>query len=380
MISSLFGRNSADRFRPTYFDIRPDSDTLWLPGEETSSTYTHLRGKVVLCLIQPVQVKFIKLHFEGWHYTNWAPDFPNPTKKHQKIPWKELPIFHQICSFLGPSKSTILEIGNYEYPFEFPLPTGLPETVEGLEDSYIRYRLKAQIGTKGSTMEATRLIRVLREYPSILVAEPHNKQANHGSQAVQNIWPHKVIYHVSMPSRAFLMGSSIPLSLRFIPLCKGLEVDRIMMRIVERHQTMRPCPAARCRDILTDVMRRVAWGELEPVYDNEGEWYSMSHMLQLPRSAKDCLQSVLNGAISVTHSLVIDVSLMNLDGHMSALVDTLPRYGDHLRNPTPDESLLPQKLPTDNLENREGLPGYSRLFDPCDTPCYSSVVCAGAIS
>lgn len=109
--------------------------------------------------------------------TSWDPDFPESPRKHQMIPWKEVPIFHQIWSFLRPSgtsASTILQPDNYEFPFQFCLSKQISESIEGLEDCYVRYNLKAQIcgGGNESTAEVNRRIRIFRIYPSLLFLEP----------------------------------------------------------------------------------------------------------------------------------------------------------------------------------------------------------------
>lgn len=45
----------------------------------------------------------------------------------------------------GKRTSEILPVGNYEYPFDFILPGSTPESVEGLADTWIVYRMKATI-------------------------------------------------------------------------------------------------------------------------------------------------------------------------------------------------------------------------------------------
>lgn len=46
---------------------------------------------------------------------------------------------------MNPTKSESLPAGNYEYPFEIVIPGDSPESVEGLGDSWVIYRLKATI-------------------------------------------------------------------------------------------------------------------------------------------------------------------------------------------------------------------------------------------
>ncbi len=45
----------------------------------------------------------------------------------------------------GKRTSEVLPAGNYEYPFDVILPGSTPESVEGLADTWIVYRMKATI-------------------------------------------------------------------------------------------------------------------------------------------------------------------------------------------------------------------------------------------
>lgn len=48
----------------------------------------------------------------------------------------------------GKGKTEILPADNYEFPFDVILEGSLPESVEGLHDTWITYRFKAEIGRK----------------------------------------------------------------------------------------------------------------------------------------------------------------------------------------------------------------------------------------
>jgi Arrestin (or S-antigen), N-terminal domain len=62
------------------------------------------------------------------------------------------------------AKTEILEMGNYEFPFEVLLPGNMPETVEGLCDCWIEYRIKATIsrGRLAHSLYARKSLRVVR--------------------------------------------------------------------------------------------------------------------------------------------------------------------------------------------------------------------------
>lgn len=57
-----------------------------------------------------------------------------------------------------------LVTGNYEWPFEYVLPGHTPESVEGLQDSWIIYRMKATIdrGILAQNVLARKHLRIVR--------------------------------------------------------------------------------------------------------------------------------------------------------------------------------------------------------------------------
>lgn len=67
----------------------------------------------------------------------------------------------------------ILEPGNYELSFEICIPRQMPETIEGVDDSFIRYILQAQIyGNSGDNLTISREIRLRKAYTMSLLREP----------------------------------------------------------------------------------------------------------------------------------------------------------------------------------------------------------------
>ena len=61
---------------------------------------------------------------------------------------------------------------NYEYPFNIVLDGGLPESIEGLPESWIVYRFKADIGRKyAKDVQIRKPLRIIRTLgPSALEA------------------------------------------------------------------------------------------------------------------------------------------------------------------------------------------------------------------
>ena len=68
----------------------------------------------------------------------------------RKNAYKERTFFEKTWPFKvsGKSKTEVLPPDNYEWPFDTILEGSLPESIEGMKDAWIIYRLKAEIGRK----------------------------------------------------------------------------------------------------------------------------------------------------------------------------------------------------------------------------------------
>lgn len=63
----------------------------------------------------------------------------------------------------GKGKTEILPADNYEFPFDVVLPGTLPESVEGLQDAWVAYRFKAEIGRKyAKDIHVRKPLRIIR--------------------------------------------------------------------------------------------------------------------------------------------------------------------------------------------------------------------------
>lgn len=74
----------------------------------------------------------------------------------------------------GKGKTEILPGGNYEYPFNLVLEGSMPESVEGLNDTYVTYRFKAEIGRKyAKDIVVRRPLRIIRTLDSSALELSH---------------------------------------------------------------------------------------------------------------------------------------------------------------------------------------------------------------
>lgn len=223
------------------------------------------------------------------------------------------------------TKGVTLPAGNYEWPFELMLNGDTTESIEGLREASITYKLKATV-TRGKlahdlhTYKRLRIIRTL---------EPSALEFLH-AMSVENIWPNKVEYSIMAPQKAVVFGSCIPLEMRFTPLLKGLDIGDITMTLIETHDivyqtnhAIREHKKERKIDSWTITPDRDEhWRDM--IDDTGQEGWVVNTSLSLPKKLSRCLQDTNTRGIKIRHKLKLVVSLKNPDGHASELRATLP--------------------------------------------------------
>lgn len=230
----------------------------------------------------------------------------------------------------GISNYHTLVKGNYEFPFSAVLPGSLNESVEGLPYGSHSYTIEAVIerdkySTDLSCKKNIRLVRTLR--PDALEL--------HESVVVENTWPAKVDYSISVPSKAVPIGSIVPINISIIPLTKGLRLGLIKITLLEIFQLMgNPGTFTKHERIVTKMKIKDPKKYLSQYLENEN--YDMENLqfqdkwevdMELPlppslsKSTQDC--TILRN-IKVTHKLKFVICLINSDGHVSELRASLP--------------------------------------------------------
>lgn len=144
------------------------------------------------------------------------------------------------------------------------------------------------------------------------------------SQSVENIWPNKIEYSISTPTKAVIFGTSIRVDFKLIPLLKGLGIGQIISQLVETHDlTLNPEDPDSIRNtykttrtIINDEHKLDEDNHLE-IIDEAAEGYQFSRVLDLPKTLTRCLQDTDTRGIKIRHKLKFRVQLLNPDGHIS---------------------------------------------------------------
>jgi hypothetical protein len=205
-----------------------------------------------------------------------------------------------------------LPAGNYEWPFELTIPGSMVESIEGLTDAYIKYKLKAVVarGRLSQNFYAFKPVRIIRTLdPSALER----------TMSLRNLWANKVEYSIVVSQSAVAFGTSIQIEVKFTPLLKGLKIGTIQCDLVELHDWTLRFPTfgyqywKKSQDIGS---WKFEVNEEEHYQDVSGGWV-LNEILLLPKSLKHCIQDVETPEIKIHHKIKFHITLQNPDRHTS---------------------------------------------------------------
>lgn len=218
------------------------------------------------------------------------------------------------------SKGVILPAGNYEWPFELVIPGSMAESVEGLADSHIVYKLKATVarGKLAYDLHAWKPVRIVR------TLDPSALELAH-AMTVENIWPNKIEYQIVIPQKAIIFGTLIDVEMRFTSLLKGLRIGTIRCQLVESQEFLIPASPNHSEKLWKYTRDIESWtfelNDDEHYHDMLNETgqdgYSLKQTLPLPKKLARCMQDVDVHGIKIRHKVKFNVALHNPDGHVS---------------------------------------------------------------
>ncbi|CAI6331808.1 unnamed protein product [Periconia digitata] len=318
----FFGGHSAP-----VLEIKPDSPFVVFYGEASESQNAELKGKLVLSHAESMSVKAIRMTLTGVRKISWYTSntvTPQPISQKQHFLTEHLTLFPVSGS---PVKAHKINAGTHEWDFKFKMPSKLDESVEGLPTNYIIYTLKATVdkGYISKPLTATSHIRVIRTLARDLMDVVPMEQIN------EEIWSSKIMYKITVPQKNYIVGTSITADFLLTPLRKGVEISNIKMELVETRQLFCDFGGRRMSHQTESVvctteskmpensMQLVPEG-VEAVDDIFDECHRFSKTLDLPKSLKNCRQSIDTEHIRVSHKLRIYVNLLNPEGHTSQLL------------------------------------------------------------
>ncbi|QPG73522.1 hypothetical protein FOA43_000833 [Brettanomyces nanus] len=244
-------------------------------------------------------------------------------------------------SFASHVEPTVLPPGNYEFPFKTILQGAIPESIDSLKGCSLVYRLQSILERRrfSTPIITRRLIHVVRTLPS-------DSSELTETVAVDNTWPGKVDYSISVPTRALAVGSTCRVEITMVPLAKGLKLGIVKVKLAEYSNLVSSASSrSQERHIVSKIIPKVTidpatgldvWSNDTPL-DVDGVFYrgdgitlsqdrwEIMMRIQIPASAAKITQDCdIKNSIKVRHKLKFSIGLINTDGHVSELRATLP--------------------------------------------------------
>ena len=150
-------------------------------------------------------------------------------------------------------------------------------------------------------------------------------------QINEDIWASKLAYKITVPQKNYIVGTSVTADFVLIPLRKGVEISTIKMELIESRQLF--CDYAGRRishqhdasvvsveGNMPENSAHLVPNGVEDADELFDESHRFSMTLELPKSLKNCRQSVDTENIRLSHKLRLYVNLLNPEGHTSQLL------------------------------------------------------------
>ncbi|KAF1350054.1 hypothetical protein BDV97DRAFT_398841 [Delphinella strobiligena] len=312
-------------------EIVPNTRFIVFHGDQHEARPVKLHGVVRFTTPDPMSIKNVKIWLEGKRRISWfyMGGMAAGEVSDKKTFWHEE-------RNLGTAGTHKINSGTIEWPFEFQLDPSMPESIEGMNSTYLVYDLHASVSRPGWNAKDIiahshlRLVRTLG---------PEQMETTR-SRTNSDIWANKLSYSISIPTDAVVFGTSIVADVELSPIRKGIKLGKIEMRLIEavtkriQQSEVPDLRGDRCKVDETDVAKadmefpedsRVTFEDESP--DNptmEDEKYVFKAKLELPKSLRQCRQDVDSHNVNITHRFKLMVNIHNPEGHVSQLVCRLP--------------------------------------------------------
>jgi hypothetical protein len=312
-------------------EIIPDSQFIVFNGTEHEATPVKLSGIVRFTAPEAMSILKPKVRLEGKRKISWW--FMGGMSAGEVVDKR---VFWNQEHKMGIESTHKVKAGVIEWPFEFELDPSMPESVEGLRETFIVYHLHASVSRPGWNAKDI----VAQEHIRIVRTLGQDSMEMTRSRVNADIWANKISYSISIPSDAIVFGTSITADVELSPIKKGIRLGKVELRLMET--VVKRIQASEVPDIRGDRSKseesEVAKVDMEfpehsrLTYEDEtvdnptmaDEMYRFKATLPLPKSLNQCRQDVDSHQINVSHRFKLMVNIHNPEGHVSQLVCRLP--------------------------------------------------------
>ena len=312
-------------------EILPDIRFIVFNGGEHEASSVKLTGRVRLTTPDGMSILKPKVRLEGKRKISWwyMGGMSSGEVVDKRVFWNQE-------QKLGVESAHKVKAGSIEWPFEFELAPSMPESVEGLRETFIVYHLHASVSRPGWNTKDL----LAQEHIRIVRTLGQDSMEMTRSRVNADIWANKISYSISIPTDAIVFGTSITADVELSPLKKGIRLGKIELQLLEtvvKRIQLSEMPDSRSDKSKSDE-REVAKVDMEfpehskMMYHDESaenptmadEMYKFKATLPLPKSLNACRQDVDSHQVNITHRFKLICNIHNPEGHISQLVCRLP--------------------------------------------------------
>ncbi|KAG2213544.1 hypothetical protein INT47_009218 [Mucor saturninus] len=176
--------------------------------DETHETSPVVRGTVIINLDNCV-IQNLSIQFDGLKKTQWKKD-----SKVQQLVSKDL----QIPATTGTTK----------FPFEMPLPSGIPESVKS-SDIQVEYTMSVRLLYKKMNIPT-----VQHEESTKAIVLARLPERQYHPLATQKQFADWCKYRISIDKKSVALGSKLGIKFEISPLLQGFRLKQIFVQVLER--------------------------------------------------------------------------------------------------------------------------------------------------
>ncbi|CAO3661076.1 unnamed protein product [Rhizopus stolonifer] len=207
-------------------NILVESENLVMHGSSADSAGCVLRGILQLDLQDPIKIKSISMRLEGKVMVSSTEVIANSPERIFK---EDKTIIQHNWAFLPPTENArVFKAGKYKYEFELALPGHIPESVDVPRLYKVHYQLRGLVERSRfmPNLTTSQAVHISRQ---LLLFEPEYTEP----VILSNDWEDKLEYEITLPTKVYTHGDTIPVSIRITPFTNGLQISRLTCNLKE---------------------------------------------------------------------------------------------------------------------------------------------------
>ncbi|KAL9029661.1 MAG: hypothetical protein Q9196_002127 [Gyalolechia fulgens] len=168
-------------------------------------------------------------------------------------------------------------------------------------------------GVLAQNVLARKHVRIIRTLDTAALELSHE-------MAVENTWVDKIDYTLSTPTKGVIFGTAVQVHFRIVSLLKGLKIGEVSTKINETQDIIfdlrRQAKKIRSTRTVAEDRFHFPQDQETVLIDGQDAWV-FTRQITLPKSLRECLQTVDALGIRAKHNLTFNVKLLNPDEHVS---------------------------------------------------------------